>query len=68
MPDMIQRVIQQIEDAGGSAKICGAGSVRGNSAGMLLVLPGTAPVDVPPAWTPMRLQPVERGTRLEEPV
>lgn len=38
VPEAIQHFIREIEWIGGAAKICGAGSVAGNQAGMLLVM------------------------------
>jgi mevalonate kinase len=40
VPSRIQEFIAEVEAAGGAAKICGAGSVRGDNAGFLLMLPG----------------------------
>lgn len=37
VPKHIQTMIAEIEAQGGAAKICGAGSVRGNNAGMILI-------------------------------
>lgn len=37
VPPAIQQIIKQIEAAGGAAKICGAGSITGISAGIVLV-------------------------------
>jgi len=37
VPDPCQAFIRQIEGIGGAAKICGAGSVRGDSGGVVLV-------------------------------
>lgn len=44
VPEKVQRFISSIEAAGGAAKIVGAGSVRGDQAGMVLVVN-----DQPPA-------------------
>lgn len=37
VPKHIQAIIANIEAQGGAAKICGAGSIRGNNAGMILM-------------------------------
>jgi hydroxymethylglutaryl-CoA synthase len=37
-PERVQRFIADVEKTGGAAKICGAGSVRGDAAGMVLVI------------------------------
>lgn len=38
VPDSVQRFISQVEKMGGAAKVCGAGSVIGEQAGVLLVM------------------------------
>jgi len=38
VPEKVQRFIAEVEKAGGAAKICGAGSVHGESAGVVLVI------------------------------
>jgi mevalonate kinase len=44
VPGAVQRLIQQIEVLGGAAKISGAGSIRGEAAGLVLAwLPGSDP-------------------------
>lgn len=46
VPDKVQSFIRDIESANGAAKICGAGSVHGESAGILMVISDQAPVDL----------------------
>ncbi len=46
VPQPIQTMITEIEERGGAAKICGAGSVQGHHAGMILV---TNNIDLPEA-------------------
>lgn len=49
VPDSVQDQIRQVEANGGAAKICGAGSIRGTAAGVVLVrdLP---PENLPATW------------------
>lgn len=43
VPDKVSQYIRQIEQLGGAGKICGAGSIKGSCAGMvLLYLPGVS--------------------------
>jgi mevalonate kinase len=54
VPQSIADAIAEIESAGGAAKICGAGAVRGEAAGTVLVTgPDTLPV--PEHWTPLNV-------------
>ncbi len=43
VPDRVRQFIGDIENLGGSAKICGAGSVAGDNAGVVLVFADTPP-------------------------
>lgn len=57
VPERVQRFVKLVEEQGGAAKICGAGSIRGQGAGMLWVL-SEAPSDGWNAefgYTPMRV-------------
>ncbi|MDP9195592.1 MAG: hypothetical protein M3O22_02305 [Pseudomonadota bacterium] len=47
VPDAVARIIALIEQAGGAAKICGAGAVRGDGAGAVFVLPAHPGADLP---------------------
>ena len=62
VPDAVASVVAEIESAGGAAKLCGAGSIRGTAAGTLLVTGGD--FVVPDSWTPLDLAPSPDGTRL----
>lgn len=46
VPAKVQQFIGELEAQGGAAKICGAGSVLGDNAGMVLVLAEKAPADL----------------------
>ena len=37
VPEKIQKFIKLIENAGGAAKICGAGSIYGDNAGIIML-------------------------------
>ena len=50
VPPAIQQVIGHIEKAGGAAKICGAGSIRGDHAGVILTM-GADPARLPSWWS-----------------
>ena len=43
VPERVQRFIAEVEGQGGAAKICGAGSVVGDAAGVVLVFADTMP-------------------------
>ncbi len=38
VPEKVQRFIAEVERSGGAAKICGAGSVAGDQAGVILAV------------------------------
>ncbi|MEX2605738.1 MAG: hypothetical protein WD708_00185 [Kiritimatiellia bacterium] len=65
VPPAVQDHISALEQAGFAAKICGAGSLRGDAAGMILVCGGLLP-PVPDKWTEMHLSLSEQGTTLVE--
>lgn len=44
VPQKVQNFVSELRDAGGSAKISGAGAVRGDAAGVLLALADKAPL------------------------
>jgi len=46
VPERVRRFIDEIEQWGGSAKICGAGSVAGDQAGVVIVFADTPPSEI----------------------
>ncbi|HAS83991.1 MAG TPA: mevalonate kinase [Verrucomicrobia bacterium] len=46
VPERVQQFIRDVESAGGAAKICGAGSVAGDTAGIVMVISKTPPIDL----------------------
>lgn len=46
VPAKVQQFIREVEQAGGAAKVCGAGAVYGEGGGMVLVLSDKAPSDL----------------------
>jgi mevalonate kinase len=46
VPERVQHFIRDVEKAGGAAKICGAGAVRGEKAGVVMVVAEAPPVDL----------------------
>jgi mevalonate kinase len=66
VPEKVQRFIDEVECAGGAAKICGAGSVRGQNGGAVLVLADFMPASIAEKFdykiSPLRGDPL--GTRI----
>lgn len=66
VPKQVQQFISDVEQWGGSAKVCGAGSVAGDKAGVVLVLAEAPPVDLCEKYgysvSPVRGDPL--GTRI----
>jgi mevalonate kinase len=46
VPEKVQSFIREVEDWGGAAKVCGAGSVSGDSAGVVLVVSAESPAEL----------------------
>jgi len=46
VPARVQQFIRDVEETGGSAKVCGAGAVYGDNGGMVLVLSDKAPAEL----------------------
>jgi hydroxymethylglutaryl-CoA synthase len=61
VPEAVQEAVRNIEQQGGSAKICGAGSVRGDSAGILLVRDAD-PESIPQHWSDIQAGFCQTGT------
>lgn len=66
VPEKVQRFIDEVECAGGAAKICGAGSIRGQNGGAVLVLADFMPSSIAEKFgykiSPLRGDPL--GTRI----
>lgn len=63
VPPVVQNHIASLEQSGCAAKICGAGSLRGERAGMILVC-GDTPPQVPSEWQEMHFTLSKQGTTL----
>ena len=50
VPERVGQFIREIESHGGAAKICGAGSVAGEAAGVVIVLADEAPTALCAVW------------------
>ena len=67
VPESVRRVIRQVEECGGAAKISGAGSLTGPGAGSLLVLaPEGRILEFPPSFLELDLKLGAAGARIEE--
>jgi mevalonate kinase len=66
VPPKVQQFVADVETAGGAAKICGAGSVRGQNGGVVLVLADFMPTTLAEKYgykvSPVRGDPL--GTRI----
>ena len=66
VPEKVEKFIDEIEQLGGAAKISGAGSIKGNNAGAVLVFSEKPPVDLCKKYgytiSPVRGDPL--GTRI----
>jgi mevalonate kinase len=66
VPQKVQQFVADVEAAGGAAKICGAGSIRGQSGGVVLVLADFMPTALAGKYgykvSPVRGDPL--GTRI----
>ncbi|NOU36649.1 MAG: mevalonate kinase [Kiritimatiellaceae bacterium] len=66
VPQKVQQFVADVETAGGAAKICGAGSIRGQSGGVVLVLADFMPTTLATKYgynvSPVRGDPL--GTRI----
>jgi mevalonate kinase len=66
VPARVRQFISDVEQWGGSAKVCGAGSVSGDKGGVVLVFADQAPVEICQTYgytiSPVRGDPL--GTRI----
>ena len=66
VPQKVQQFVADVEAVGGAAKICGAGSVRGDNSGVVLVLADFTPTALAEKYgyttSPVRGDPL--GTRI----
>ena len=66
VPEKVQQFVADVEAAGGAAKVCGAGSVRGENGGVVLVLADFMPTSIASTYgysvSPVRGDPL--GTRI----
>lgn len=66
VPPRVQRFVAELEGAGGAAKVCGAGSIRGDCGGVVLVLADQMPSRLAARYgysvSPVRGDPL--GTRI----
>lgn len=70
VPAPLQRLAEQVEQAGGAAKVCGAGAVSGDQGGLMLLLlpPGMTPaqLSLQPDWHWGVLKEDKQGVRILE--
>ncbi len=65
VPQSIQQRVSQIEDLGGAAKICGAGSIRGDVAGIVWVVGEEARAALPDfGYSPISMEGDSHGARI----
>jgi mevalonate kinase len=66
VPQKVQQFVADVETAGGAAKICGAGAVRGQNGGVVLVMADFMPTTLASKYgykvSPVRGDPL--GTRI----
>ncbi len=66
VPEKVQQFISEIEQWGGSAKVCGAGAVQGDKGGVVLVIAESLPAEICQRYgypvSPVRGDPL--GTRM----
>ncbi len=66
VPEKVQTFIAEVEQMGGAAKICGAGSVRGDSAGVILIVADEEITELAQRhhYQTIRIQGEAQGTRV----
>jgi hydroxymethylglutaryl-CoA synthase len=62
VPEAVHAALSRIETAGGAGKVCGAGSIRGEGGGIVLVR-NAPPELIPPTWTAIDAVPQSVGTQ-----
>ena len=66
VPDRVQSFIKSVEESGGAAKICGAGAVEGDAAGIVMVFSNESLAEryEESGYAPFPAQPEDQGTHL----